>query len=620
MNSGRCIFSTAKGTFDLTFPSQLYFVEPYTSWSYAISPCTDLVPGSINFNLCGAVSPAPVLQVTRGECIRLGTTETRSVSAIDTDALGVSVSFYNGDNGRRTTLRLTCASKATEISSVVSQRHEDGSQDYIFTSSGFSGCPVECKRNQFDEAICNGPLNGVCSLTKGRPICICNDGFFGPACSAIVTDISSLSLTSLFIIGVFFCAYLLSARRFKTTMEVKSKHFLITGLISVAIIVGSNIFLEGAVSQPKEPRQVFSGNGVHTTEFIYSDISAAAAACAFTPHHTHRPLVPFFIGNAAATAVASNMLASIFALRRPFCVLVIPADKVALAQWELKRTRDVNPNWKLLRDEATLLRGLSPLQSGFRQQSYNRLTLLKWWFALRLLREGYDAFILDPDLVFLRDPIAYFETWAPSNCSIVSATESGQPWVHNAIAVTGVVGEQIGFPDKLHKVAVWNTGQTYLTAGKALESAIEEFIGWAESSMIAGNERDDQFYFHQYMGNFYTPRPDSIGNALADSVLIGEGVLLSRNDRRATILRALGSEDAPRFEFDEAKPNDILPASRDLCLFPLHNKFFLSQIEWGKRVHFDTMMTPCTIHYNYITTLGEKESKMRANGHWFDTS
>ena len=602
MCANKCIFPTSQGNFNLAFRKALVYVEPNTSWKYLFSPCINLGPPSVNFQLCASVKPTPVLQLTVGECISLASIETRVISALQAPLLGVSISFTGGDQLRRTSLRLVCSSGPSSIVKVDVKSMGDTSQHYSMFGSGMDGCPLECSRNLVTGIVCTGNTFGNCLLINGLARCVCHSGFYGDDCSQLIPNSPLSTLATTYFISVIFLIFTLSVLRIRAYSSI---------IQVLLLLLVSAVFHSPLFSIKQFDINTATNTATNTRFPIYTETHTAAAKCAFTPHHTQRPLVAFVIGNAAATAVASNMIASIFALRRPFCVLVVPADKVALSQWELKRYYDTNPFWALLQDDAILSHGISAQQSGFRESAYNRLTLLKWLFALRLLREGYDALILDPDLVFLRDPIAFVETWAPSNCSIISATESGQAWYYDAIVGTGQVGEQIGFPEVYHKVAVWNTGLTFLSFGKDLEDAIVEFLSFAESSMVAGNERDDQFFFQQYLGFFYGPPSLNVGKSVANSVISGNGVLVSRNSRRITTLRSEG--------FDVSTATDPIPRRINLTLFPLHNKFFMSQVEWMKRTHFSTMLHPCSVHYNFISTLGEKEYIMRRNGHWFDT-
>lgn len=335
---------------------------------------------------------------------------------------------------------------------------------------------------------------------------------------------------------------------------------------------------------------------------VFSSLEQAAAAVSFTPLHTGRPLVVFFTGNHGASRIARNMLASIRRLRRPFPVLVIPADGEALRYWQEAAEADgaggaVDERLNVLADGEVLGMGFESGQTSFRQDSYNRLTLLKWQTAARLLQLGYDAMVLDPDLVFLRDPFAYMEQYAPGNCSMTSASENGEPWSYRYIA------ERNGFhapgkPQRTYLPICWNTGQSMFSAGNPdTLVAIDEFIRYAQAHLaLPENNYDDQYWWNNYLYDMYDLQP-----GMADALLEGRCVDFVRNARVAN-----GSETPAAF-----------PRPRAFTTYPFHNRLFVSRLDWNDRTHHDTMLMPISIHYNWASNILGKIELMQEAGHWF---
>ena len=428
-----CSLTTAAATFDLAPLPSLHFIEPSTNWAYAFSPCSFISPTSLNARLCADSTPAPAFQVTFGECLRLASRGSCNMAVLDGSEPGVSVSCIGGDGGRRANLELSCFDGPTSVHTVNTSR---GPGLYVLVARGRAGCPIECSRDPLTGAVCGGAWRGACAYSSsGEARCGCNAGFSGHMCSPAVRPLLSTYNrgTSLFrplLFIVLFCLLLfalLCSQIPSLQISNTASHLSYSAcsrlvfVLAVLLALAYNRHLICLALDtpppvfPQLPPKCNVPQSQIPPNLTHTDLINAASACAFHPHHTRRPLVAFVVGNAATTAVASNMLASISLLTRPFCVLVVPADELAVSQWEARRAQDSSQHWRLLVDKATLAQGSAPEQSRFREPAYNRLTVHKWKLALRLLRGGYDAFILDPDLVFLRDPIGFIEIWAPRN-------------------------------------------------------------------------------------------------------------------------------------------------------------------------------------------------------------
>ena len=347
---------------------------------------------------------------------------------------------------------------------------------------------------------------------------------------------------------------------------------------------------------------------------VYSSLAEAARDVSFTLLNTGRPLVVFHTGNSAATPIAMNMLASIRLLRRPFRVLIVPAEETALNIWteHAHKLQSRGEAFFLLHDTEILARRAQPQQFSFREHSYNQLTLLKWVVVRRLLALGFDAMVLDPDLFFLRDPFAFIELNAP-NCSIISATEGGgnhisawDTWDYAKIESAASLSPD--FP-----VAHWNTGQTIFRADPEMIAVIDEYLPWAIACIDGGNELDDQRYWNVYLATFYTVKPRaagrSVGTEVADSLTRGNCISLQRSTQKLTTLRSSGKFDSPRSDMPA-------PQALTLCVFPLHHALFLHRISMEQELFRSILLPPIVIHYNYVESLAEKMAIMIAAGHW----
>ena len=177
-----CTFSLPLGTLDLFPLGPLRHFSPDSGWVYGLSACDQLVPRAMDPRVCGAVAPAPALQITRGQCLTLGTLASRRVAQLEGAALGVSVAYSGGDAGRRFQLALTCADGPTTVDAV----QEEKPGEYFMVARSRAACPLECARDPATGAVCGGTGRGACMVAAGGTTasCACNAGHWGPHCTA----------------------------------------------------------------------------------------------------------------------------------------------------------------------------------------------------------------------------------------------------------------------------------------------------------------------------------------------------------------------------------------------------------------------------------------------------
>jgi hypothetical protein len=188
-----CTFSSPAGTFDLTALSLRHTVPE--GWLYAFSACSALDGFAVEPK-CAKTAPAPAFQVTLGDeptCFSLGTLPSRG-TALLAGALGVSVSFSDGDGGRSVLLEATCFDGPTAVVAVLEERP----LEYVLRVRSRAACPAECARDPRTGAVCGGRARGACAYgagsVGGAALCVCSAGYQGSYCTVTVEGGASLAV------------------------------------------------------------------------------------------------------------------------------------------------------------------------------------------------------------------------------------------------------------------------------------------------------------------------------------------------------------------------------------------------------------------------------------------
>lgn len=143
---------------------------------------------------------------------------------------------------------------------------------------------------------------------------------------------------------------------------------------------------------------------------------------------------------------------------------------------------------------------LSEKESGFRSVEYYQLVLNKWNLMLAFLNHGMDVFIMDADIVLLRNPLFYFVDLPECVLNGVMVESRGDA---NSVAETSVkalmnYNSELRFSDTWEgKVtSVWlNTGFLYFKHSKEAIRLIQDFM--KDENRIVGT--DDQQEFNVYL-------------------------------------------------------------------------------------------------------------------------
>jgi hypothetical protein len=78
-----CVLTAPGGqTFDLSTLPRLKYLDSSAGWVYQFTPCASSDPRLIDPHLCASTPSGAAHQVTRGECLSLGTLASRAVSAL----------------------------------------------------------------------------------------------------------------------------------------------------------------------------------------------------------------------------------------------------------------------------------------------------------------------------------------------------------------------------------------------------------------------------------------------------------------------------------------------------------------------------------------------------------
>ena len=175
-----CTFRTDIGIFDLSSIANVKLND--NNWIYSVSPCASFVPLLLNTQLCLDKGAGPAFQVTHSVCLSLGMLESRRVAPLQYPQLGISISYWNGDENRRVTLNITCSDN---IPYKIFLQTNVGHLHYLLIVQARQGCPISCGRDKISGAVCGGIVRGMClSDQDSYAYCKCRDGFGGHVCSS----------------------------------------------------------------------------------------------------------------------------------------------------------------------------------------------------------------------------------------------------------------------------------------------------------------------------------------------------------------------------------------------------------------------------------------------------
>ena len=172
-------------------------------------------------------------------------------------------------------------------------------------------------------------------------------------------------------------------------------------------------------------------------------------------------------------------------------MLVVPLDAACLALWARLAAAQppslpASQRFHVLADPAILQQGAVDRKTVFHELEYNKLCQHKWRLAADLLELGFDGFLMDPDLVFLRDPFAVIDVFAPSNCSFVAAIDTMLPMSYESTVAAGGFAEFHRPVTEPSRPIYWNTGQCLMSSkdGNMLR-ALREFLRlWDEGDTV----------------------------------------------------------------------------------------------------------------------------------------
>jgi len=237
-----CSFPTIIGTFDLSLLSTVRIISREDSsrgWLYLVNTCENVE----SRGRCRDEPIAPAIQVTSGECHRLGHLDQRTFSPFVTDffnydasQFGITVSFQGGRScesiSRNISITVICADvEHVRNANVIESKSIPCS--YLASLESRVGCPIECPRDPKSGAVCGGRDRGTCNITQLGVKCICATGKSGQSCS----DGNDDSVVSTLISH--------SSKRDEYEMggSIISTHLLTRGVIEVDVVACIAFFL-----------------------------------------------------------------------------------------------------------------------------------------------------------------------------------------------------------------------------------------------------------------------------------------------------------------------------------------------------------------------------------------
>lgn len=194
-------------------------------------------------------------------------------------------------------------------------------------------------------------------------------------------------------------------------------------------------------------------------------------------------VVTFVSGNRAMGKFQLNEMLHIARHQVPFSVMWVPLDPEGLEKLEKQGNGTVY-------DAIATDGRFTGERSNFRQVDYNRMALVKWELSIAIMELGYDVFLLDPDIVPLRNPLPYFETLGA--CDMYFQLDT-------SIMPTGDnVKSQGGYPlpvDGLEQF--FNTGGILMRASERTLAFLRKYHAHATAEYAGGTQYDDQGIFNR---------------------------------------------------------------------------------------------------------------------------
>lgn len=224
----------------------------------------------------------------------------------------------------------------------------------------------------------------------------------------------------------------------------------------------------------------------------------------------------------------------------------------------------------------------------FRTPKYNAIVYLKWMAALAVLREGFRPWIIDTDVVILKDPrpIVLDPAFTPQGCDMYLMLETP------GNLELDVNGRFLVDLDVEKKTALWSNTGFMLFMDAALP-----LIDGIVASMWKGQDLCRTFR-------------DSLSFCGVDDQEFFRQFLEARTDNFRTVI--YGPRTGPLLSSTNCTLIPENPSHRELAI-----KFDrLSPLLFQNFRVIDTYYSPAAIHFNWLNGFEAKKNEMKRRGYW----
>jgi Nucleotide-diphospho-sugar transferase len=327
---------------------------------------------------------------------------------------------------------------------------------------------------------------------------------------------------------------------------------------------------------------------VAPTAYLSTSFEDAVLRSSFRSYD-NRLTVAFTSGNFAIHRFMLNLEIMIKRLHHPFPLLHVPLDEKCLTFMANLPNSSLN-----ILDIGNMKDAFSPDASEFRQKSYNQMALAKWRLALKFLELGVDVFVLDPDLVILRNPVPYFATLPP--CDMTFQIDSFANYSGNFVrAHGGFAFEDLG---NYHLDNFYNTGFILHRSNPRTIAQIKAYIDHATAEYEKGANADDQNLWNHWIQDFM-----HYAEVEANAPVLLRGEYAYEKIKNGQC-----------FEYS-FKTNSSNVA---ISINPLTPALFSSRPQiFEVRQLDELLMQPFMWHANWLFGLESKEKIIRENNQWY---
>lgn len=312
---------------------------------------------------------------------------------------------------------------------------------------------------------------------------------------------------------------------------------------------------------------------------VFNTLAEAVAAT----KHPRLNLATFIQGNAGFHPLTKNWIALV---RR--MTPALPYFVVALDAQELENVKALGA--PVLRETR---KQYDSAPSSYRQGGYNLMTMNKWGVTRDILAMGVNAFMVDPDIAMLRNPLPYFETLP--TCDYITMMEGD--------SIDGRADEVIasgGFAQKAYDIVydnLMNTGYSLYRSTERMRAVLDEFEAYVGGGAGHMGVEDQTIWANFIRERFEikgAPRSadnGARGRAVVDAILQG---------RCIEYVRPGDAAQAVVFTFHPLNPHMFMNR-------PAHDT---------RKLQEKVLERPFAVHYNYLVGTDSKVQGMRNNGHY----